>query len=99
MVVQYIEQKLNTKSVNHRAALDHLEATAQSEPLSERVNVLVKTPQLTSMYTILHNAETSPEDFIFYFDRLAALLIEQYVFQCTPSAWEAQRSPVSIPDP
>jgi uridine kinase len=77
MVVQYIEQKLIDKSTHHRAALTRLQATAKSAPLSERVVVLERTPQLVSMNTILHDIETSPEDFIFYFDRLASLLIEQ----------------------
>jgi uridine kinase len=78
VVVQYIEQKLVDKSTHHRAALTMLETTAKSAPLSERVIILNGTPQLTAMNTILHNVETSAEDFIFYFDRLASILIEQY---------------------
>jgi uridine kinase len=79
MVVQYIEQKLLEKSKHHRAALTRLELEAEREPLSDRVVLLEQTPQLRGMNTIIQDIDTSPEDFIFYFDRLASLLIEQYV--------------------
>ncbi|KAJ0385564.1 hypothetical protein COL922a_006142 [Colletotrichum nupharicola] len=77
MVVQYIERKLIEKSTHHRAALTQLELAAASEPLSDRVVVLEQTPQLRGMSTIIQDIDTSGEDFIFYFDRLACLLIEQ----------------------
>lgn len=77
MVVQYIEKKLVEKSIHHRAALTQLEAEAAAEPLSEQVVILNETSQLKGMNTILQDIDTSPEDFIFYFDRLASLLIEQ----------------------
>jgi uridine kinase len=35
------------------------------------------TPQIKFMNTILQDIDTTAEDFIFYFDRLAALIIEQ----------------------
>ncbi|KAM0323541.1 hypothetical protein ACHAQA_008822 [Verticillium albo-atrum] len=77
MVVQYIERKLLEKSTHHRAALTQLELEAASEPLSEKVFILEQTPQLKGMNTILQDIDTSAEDFIFYFDRLACLLVEQ----------------------
>lgn len=77
MVVQFIEQKLLEKSRHHRAALTQLEIEAQSQPLSKKVVILDPTPQLKAMNTIIHDIDTSSEDFIFYFDRLAGLLIEQ----------------------
>lgn len=79
MVVQFIEQKLLEKSTHHRAALTRLELEARTEPLSDRVVLLEQTPQRQGMNTIIHDIDTSSEDFIFYFDRLAALLIEQSV--------------------
>lgn len=45
-------------------------------PLSNRIVFLPQTPQLRGMNTIIHDIETTSEDFIFYFDRLSALLIE-----------------------
>ncbi|KAJ0118946.1 uridine-cytidine kinase 2 [Diaporthe amygdali] len=77
MVVQSIQQKLVEKSRHHRAALQQLELQAQSEPLSKKVVILKATAQLKGMNTIIRDIDTSPEDFIFYFDRLATLVVEQ----------------------
>ncbi|KAG7133517.1 Uridine-cytidine kinase-like 1 [Verticillium longisporum] len=77
MVVQYIERKLLEKSTHHRAALTQLEIDASAEPLSDKVFILDQTPQLRGMNTILQDIDTSAEDFIFYFDRLACLLVEK----------------------
>ncbi|KAJ3571268.1 hypothetical protein NPX13_g5442 [Xylaria arbuscula] len=77
MVTQYIERKLLEKSTHHRAALKSLEAGFESEPLSKRVTILKETPQLKGMNTLIQDLDTSSEDFIFYFDRLSCLLIEQ----------------------
>ncbi|KAI1261065.1 uridine kinase [Xylariaceae sp. FL1019] len=77
MVTQYIERKLLEKSTRHRAALKSLEAGFESEPLSERVVLLKETPQLKGMNTLIHDIDTSSEDYIFYFDRFSCLLIEQ----------------------
>ncbi|KAK1827641.1 uridine kinase family-domain-containing protein [Podospora conica] len=76
MVVQFIEQKLLEKSSRHRAALTELEIAASSAPLSDRVQVLPQTRQLHGMNTIIRNIDTDSEDFIFYFDRFATLLVE-----------------------
>ncbi|KAI1851589.1 hypothetical protein JX265_012329 [Neoarthrinium moseri] len=77
MVTQYIERKLLEKSTHHRAALKSLEHGSESEPLSERVIVLKPTTQIRGMRTILQDIDTTSEDFIFYFDRLSCLLIEE----------------------
>jgi hypothetical protein len=79
MVVQFIERKLMEKSTHHRAALKSLDVGAQSEALSKKVIILPQTSQLRGMNTIIRDIDTSSEDFIFYFDRFAALLVEQYV--------------------
>lgn len=77
MVTHYIERRLLEKSTHHRAALKSLESGFDREPLSERVVVLKSTSQIQGMSTILQDIDTSSEDFIFYFDRLSALLIEE----------------------
>jgi len=76
MVIQYIQQKLNHKSERHRAELKKLGKASEDEPLSERVLLLEQTPQLRGMNTIIQDFESSTEEFIFYFDRLATLLVE-----------------------
>jgi len=77
MVTQFIEQKLLEKSTHHRKALTDLVLGAQSEPLSDKVIIMKQTTQFRSMNTIIHDIDTSNEDFIFYFNRIAALLVEQ----------------------
>lgn len=79
MVVQNIERTLNDKSKNHRAELKKLGQGSENEPLSSNVLILEQTPQLRGMSTIIQDTDTSTEDFIFYFDRLTTLLVEQYV--------------------
>lgn len=77
MVTQYIERKLLEKSTHHRAALKNLDSGFGNEPLSERVIVLKQTTQIRGMSTVLQDIDTTSEDFIFYFDRLSCLLIEE----------------------
>lgn len=77
MVVQFIEQKLLEKSIHHRARLKSLDIGAQSETLSNKVVILPETSQLRGMNTLIRDIDTSSEDFIFYFNRFAALLVEQ----------------------
>lgn len=77
MVIQFVERKLVEKSSSHRAALKKLGQSYEYEPLSKMVLLLEQTPQLRGMNTILQDIDTPAEDLIFYFDRLATLLIEK----------------------
>lgn len=77
MVVQYIDRKLIEKSAAHRAELKKLGQNSEDDDLSLNVHLLEQTPQLRGMNTIIQDIGTSPEEFIFYFDRLATLLVEK----------------------
>ncbi|KAK7222019.1 hypothetical protein V2G26_010022 [Clonostachys chloroleuca] len=90
MMVQYIERKLFEKSTHHREALSKLERECKEQPLSERVVVVNPTPQLKFMNTILQNIDTDAEDFIFYFDRLASLIIEQALNNVQFKRWDVE---------
>ncbi|VUC20149.1 unnamed protein product [Clonostachys rosea] len=90
MMVQYIERKLFEKSTHHREALSKLEMECKEQPLSERVVVVNETPQLKFMNTILQNIDTNAEDFIFYFDRLASLIIEQALNNVQFKSWSVE---------
>lgn len=79
MVIQYIERKLIEKSKAHRAELKKLGQNSEADPLSATVILLEQTSQLRGMNTIIQDIDTLTEDFIFYFDRLATLLVEQCV--------------------
>ena len=76
MVTQYIERILSLKSSAHRETLRRLGSDCKNEPLSPTVKILPNTPQVRGINTIIQDADTSVEDFIFYFDRMATLLIE-----------------------
>ena len=75
--MKHIQRVLTDKSHKHRAELRKLGQAVEDEPLSESVLLLAQTPQLRGMGTIIQDQDTEREDFIFYFDRLAALLIER----------------------
>lgn len=76
MVTQYISNKLSEKSKSHRAALKQLGQFPENQPMSKNVILMEQTPQVLGMNTIIQDAETGAEDFIFYFDRMATLLVE-----------------------
>jgi uridine kinase len=77
MVIQYIEHILIDKSKSHRAALKKLGQSSVNAVLSDKVLLLDQTPQVRAMSTIIQDNDTTAEEFIFYFDRLATLLVEQ----------------------
>ncbi|KAL4964662.1 pre-rRNA-processing protein ESF1 [Aspergillus stella-maris] len=86
MVVQHIRRTLEEKSEKHSATLQELRDLASDEQLSPNVVMMPQTTQFIGMNTILQDPETEQVDFVFYFDRLAALLIEKAldITQYTP---------------
>jgi uridine kinase len=80
MVVRHIQRRLQEKSEKHRQDLQKLGKLVMDEPLSPNVHLMDKTPQSLGMNTTLQNVDTEQVDFVFYFDRLATLLIEK----CAP---------------
>ncbi len=77
MIVNQTRQILKEKSIKHNAELERLGQHVDIYQFSENVIVLGGTPQITAVSTILRNPITNEVDFIFYFDRLTALLIEK----------------------
>lgn len=77
MVVEHIRRRLDEKSEKHSADLENLRKLAAEEELSPNVIVVEQTSQLKGMHTILQDPSTEQVDFVFYFDRLASLLIER----------------------
>ena len=78
MVVKHIQRALQEKSKQHIQTLVELGEYKPDEPLSSNIDILPDTAQMKGMHTIIHNQETSREDFVFYFDRISALLVERY---------------------
>lgn len=77
MVVEHIKRRLQEKSEKHTADLKKLQALAAEKELSPNIVMVKETPQLLGMNTILQDPATEQVDFVFYFDRLASLLIER----------------------
>lgn len=83
MVSDRIVKTLRQKSKQHQMDLKRLGEAAEEAPLSRNITVLDGTPQIRGINTILMDPETSREEFIFYFDRLASLLMEHATDYCT----------------
>ena len=76
MIVKHVQVILREKSKRHQEDLERLGQQVEDEPLSSHVSLLEPTNQVIGMSTIIHDTETDNVDFVFYFDRLACLLIE-----------------------
>ena len=77
MVVGQIRQTLLQKSREHQAELKRLGKQAEDEPLSSNIYKVPLTNQIRGLGTILRNPSTEGVDFVFYLDRLSALLFEK----------------------
>ena len=78
MVVKHIQRVLAEKSSKHQQELQRLGKQVMDEPLSQNVVVLKESSQIVGINTIIQDPETDDVDFIFYFDRMATILIEKY---------------------
>jgi uridine kinase len=78
MVSDSIKKTLNQKSTQHQLELARLGLFAENTPLAAKNTILIEqTPQIKGMNTLLMDPMTDREDFIFYFDRIASLLVER----------------------
>ncbi|PGH26826.1 uridine kinase [Polytolypa hystricis UAMH7299] len=77
MVVKHIQRTLREKSEKHKLTLQKLGKLVEDAPFCQNVLVMERTPQFVGMNTILQNPLTEQVDFVFYFDRLASILIER----------------------
>lgn len=77
MVSDRIHKTLSAKSKLHQVELRRLGKVSEDAPLSDNVILLAQSPQVKGINTILMDPELPPEEFIFYFDRLASMLIEK----------------------
>jgi uridine kinase len=77
MVVNQIRQLLEDKSARHNTELKRLGRQVEDEPFSSHIEIMEQRPQFRAMSTVLRNPATEQVDFVFYLDRLAALLVEK----------------------
>ena len=80
MMVEHVQRTLKEKSRQHQEDLQRLGQQVEDEPLSDNVLLLKQTRQIVAISTILQDPTTKEVDFIFYFDRLACLLVERYEY-------------------
>ncbi|OUM53907.1 hypothetical protein BVG19_g3237 [[Candida] boidinii] len=75
-IITHIRKQLKTKSAEH---VQHLIKLGQKFKTIDynRVHILPKTNQLEGMCAILLNKQSSRDEFIFYFDRVALILIDE----------------------
>ncbi|KAK9452085.1 uridine kinase family-domain-containing protein [Limtongia smithiae] len=81
MLIRHVQRTLVAKSRAHLVQLGQLcdgktEKEVEIMEDSEKLVVLPETNQVRGIHTILLNRATTRDDFVFYFDRLATLLIE-----------------------
>ena len=77
MVSDRVHKTLQQKSKLHQLELRRLGKVSEDAPLSNNVIILQHTNQVRGINTLLMDGELPREDFIFYFDRLAAMLVEK----------------------
>ncbi|OQO09608.1 hypothetical protein B0A48_05010 [Cryoendolithus antarcticus] len=77
MVSDRVHKTLDEKSAVHQAELRRLGQASEDAPLSDHVIMLEHNNQIRGINTKLIESTTDREDFVFYFDRLAVLLVEK----------------------
>ncbi|RHZ78191.1 hypothetical protein Glove_166g245 [Diversispora epigaea] len=74
LITKHIQRQLHELRYNFRWDLPKIEC---GEELPNNVIVLKQTPQLKGIHTIIRDRNALRDDFLFYADRLATLVVEQ----------------------
>ena len=77
MVSDRIHKTLEYKSQIHQMDLRRLGKSHEDDPLSNHITFVPETEQIRGINTLLMSPGLDREEFLFYFDRLAVMLIEQ----------------------
>ncbi|CAG8717019.1 35534_t:CDS:10 [Gigaspora margarita] len=81
LITKHIQRQLNERRYSFRWEL--LKKIDYNEELPKTVIVLEQTPQLKGIHTIMRDRDTQRDDFIFYSERLASLVIERGLSEVT----------------
>lgn len=73
LMTKHIQTQLNENVINFRFGLLD---TPVNEEIPSNVHVLPGTNQIKGIHTILRDCKTERDEFVFYADRLAVLLME-----------------------
>jgi uridine kinase len=77
MLANHVMKQLLGKSQQHMSHLAKLDAAAFDKELPPEVVVLEQKSQVIGIHTLLKDHMTSRDDFIFYFNRIAGMLINR----------------------
>ncbi|CAG8775552.1 609_t:CDS:2, partial [Cetraspora pellucida] len=81
LITKHIQRQLNECRYNFRWELS--KKIDSDEELPKNIIVLDQTPQLKGIHTIMRDRDTQRDDFIFYSERLATLVIERGLAEVT----------------
>ena len=81
LITKHISRQLKERGTALRTSLSQIEALHAISPL---ITVLDNKPHLIALHTIIRNAETQRDDFIFAAERLARIIVEKAI-GCLPS--------------
>ncbi|GAA97909.1 uncharacterized protein L969DRAFT_25645 [Mixia osmundae IAM 14324] len=101
LITTHIRRQLDERSMRLRPTLGRtLPSPAKErkrflEDLPSNVIVMSQTPQLRGVHTYLRDQTTSMDEFLFYCDRLATLLVE-YALSLLPYETETVTAPTGI---
>ncbi|CAL8316012.1 unnamed protein product [Lota lota] len=81
LIVQHVHSQLEKRCPSLSVCVcvclrSALASAHQGQPLPKTLSLMVDTPQVRGMHTIIRNRETNRNEFIFYSKRLMRLLIE-----------------------
>ena len=87
ILINHIRSKLDEKSERHLkqlVSLGYLSTgdTAESLKLSDHIRELEQTNQTNAIFTHLLDKNTDRDDFVFYFDRMAMILLSKALDNC-----------------
>lgn len=82
LITTHIRRQMNERAGHFRRNISYRPVdkclnSPSGNPEDSTLILLPKTPQLQGIYTVLRDESTSRQDFIFFVDRLATLLIEK----------------------
>ena len=77
MMVDRVKKLLQQKSEEHRQRLERLGKAVEEVALNDNCILLERKNQILGINTLLLTPNMPREDFIFYFDRIASILIER----------------------
>ncbi|CAI2167877.1 13122_t:CDS:10 [Funneliformis geosporum] len=75
LITKHIQRQLHERQVNFR--WDLLKLDCNDKEIQKNVTVLEQTTQLKGIHTIIRDRNTQRDDFIFYAERLAAIIVER----------------------